>query len=176
MLPNLQLEIRNVPVERKTDVPDEVVVDSRLERLRSFTRVMDDGFRIPGTRFRVGLDPLLGLVPGAGDVVGAVLAGAIVIEAVRRRVPGPTLVRMAFNIAIDTGLGTVPLVGDVFDAVWKANRKNLDLLERHTHGRSRERPVSVAAVVLTRIVLVLLAIGAATGIAFLLVRLIAARS
>ena len=176
LLRGSQPEFRSATVNRKTSVPDEVVVDSRLERLRSFTRIMDDSFRIPGTRFRVGLDPLLGLVPGAGDVVGAVLAGAIVIEAVRRRVPGPTLVRMALNIAIDTGIGTVPVVGDVFDAVWKANRKNLELLERHVHRRPVERAASFVAIALTRILLVLLAIGVTTGVAFLLVRLLAGQS
>lgn len=79
----------------------------------------------------VGLDPLLGLVPGLGDAAGALLAAWILIEAVRLGAPRATLVRMASNIAIDALVGAVPVLGDVFDVVWKANLKNVALLERH---------------------------------------------
>lgn len=79
----------------------------------------------------VGLDPLLGLVPGLGDAAGALLAAWILIEAVRLGAPRATLVRMASNIAIDALVGAVPVLGDVFDIVWKANLKNVALLERH---------------------------------------------
>lgn len=92
---------------------------------------MDEGIRLPGTQFRIGLDPIIGLVPGIGDAAGAILAAAILIEAIRRGIPRFTLVRMAANIALDTVLGSVPLLGDLFDAAWKANLRNLALLERH---------------------------------------------
>jgi hypothetical protein len=79
----------------------------------------------------VGLDPIIGLVPGFGDAAGAVLAAVILVEAVRRGVSRFTLGRIGYNIALDTLLGAVPLVGDAFDAVWKANLRNVALIERH---------------------------------------------
>lgn len=79
---------------------------------------------------RIGLDPIFGLVPGAGDVVGAFLAVAVLGEAIRQGVSRLTLLRMAANIALDSVVGAVPLLGDAFDAAWKANLRNLALLER----------------------------------------------
>ena len=103
----------------------------RLARLQRLAWWLDEAIRIPGTRFRIGLDPILGLIPGLGDVVGAMLAGAIVVESIRRGVPRSTVVRIVTNIILDTTFGTVPVIGDSFDFVWKSNRRNLDLLERH---------------------------------------------
>ncbi len=105
--------------------------NNRLEHLRRYSSWLDEGIRLPGTRLRIGLDPILGLVPGVGDAAGAILAAAILLEAVRRGVTRFTFVRMAANIALDALLGSVPLIGDVFDAAWKANLRNLALLERH---------------------------------------------
>ena len=106
--------------------------DNRIEHLRRFAYWLDEGIRLPGTRLRVGLDPIIGLVPGFGDVAGAVLAAWILLEAVRRGVSRFTLGRIAYNIAIDACLGSIPLVGDAFDAVWKANLRNVALIERHS--------------------------------------------
>jgi hypothetical protein len=106
--------------------------DARLARLRRLAWWLDEGIRVPGTRIRFGLDPILGLIPGLGDVAGALLGGAILMEAYRRRLSRNTLVRMAANIIVDTAAGAGPLLGDAVDFVWKSNRRNLDLLERHT--------------------------------------------
>ena len=86
---------------------------------------------MPGTSLRFGLDPVLGLVPGLGDAAGAVLAAWIFLEAIRLGAPRATLARIASNIAIDALVGAVPVLGDVFDIVWKANLKNVELLEGH---------------------------------------------
>ena len=102
-----------------------------LARLRRLAWWLDEGIRLPGTRIRIGLDPILGLVPGLGDAAGVLLGPAILVEGLRRGVPRLTLVRMATNIVVDSVLGAVPLIGDVFDAAWKANVRNLALLERH---------------------------------------------
>jgi hypothetical protein len=86
---------------------------------------------VPGTRIRFGLDPILGLVPGLGDAAGALLGAAILMEAYRRRMSRATLMRMAAKIILDATAGAIPLFGDLFDFVWKSNRRNLDLLDRH---------------------------------------------
>jgi len=92
---------------------------------------LDAGIRIPGTNLRFGLDPILGLLPAVGDAAGAVLAGWILVEAVRLGASRATLLRMAGNVALDAGLGAVPYLGDAFDFAWKANLRNVALLERH---------------------------------------------
>jgi len=92
---------------------------------------LDAGFRIPGTDLRFGVDPILGLIPGVGDAAGAVLAGWILVEAYRLGASRATLVRIAGNVALDAAVGAVPLFGDIFDFAWKANLRNVALLERH---------------------------------------------
>jgi hypothetical protein len=92
---------------------------------------MDDAITIPGTSIRIGWDAILGLVlPAAGDAVTAVSQVALLVAAVRARAPGVVIARMVLNVGIDTLVGSIPLVGDLFDAGFKANRKNLQLLER----------------------------------------------
>lgn len=98
--------------------------------MRLLSRVLDDLVRVPGTRFRFGLDALFGLVPGVGDAAGTVLSAVILVGAVRARVPLPVLARMGWNLVVDALLGLVPVVGDVADAAHRANVKNLRLLER----------------------------------------------
>ncbi|HEV8304025.1 MAG TPA: DUF4112 domain-containing protein [Gemmatimonadales bacterium] len=109
-----------------------MTAEDRLTRLRRFATWLDAGIAIPGTRIRFGLDPLLGLVPGVGDAAGALLAGWILVEAIRLGASPATLVRIVSNIALDALIGAIPLLGDAFDFVWKANLKNVALLERHT--------------------------------------------
>lgn len=117
-----------------------------------FAYWLDAGFRIPGTNRRFGLDPLLGLIPGGGDAAGAVLAGWILIEAVRVGASRATLLRIAGNVALDAGLGAVPLIGDIFDFAWKANLRNVALLEKHLAAPSRAQRAD-------RLVLVLVLCG-----------------
>lgn len=93
--------------------------------------LLDRRFRVPGTGLRVGLDPLLGLVPGAGDAIAGVLGSFIVYVAASQGVPRITLVRMALNIALNGLVGAVPVVGDLFSFWFKSNVRNLELLERH---------------------------------------------
>ena len=109
----------------------------RLAALARFAELLDSGIRIPGTQLRFGLDPLIGLIPGAGDAAGAVLAGWILVEAIRLGASRATLVRIAGNIALDAGVGAVPLIGDIFDFAWKANVRNVTLLERHLRDPAR---------------------------------------
>jgi hypothetical protein len=110
------------------------VAPANLDRLRRLARLFDSAFRIPGTSFRFGLDPLLGLVPGIGDLASPVLALIILWHAFAVRVPKIVLVRMVLNAGIDAAIGAIPLVGDLFDFAWKANDANLALLEKHAVG------------------------------------------
>ncbi|MEC4986335.1 MAG: DUF4112 domain-containing protein [Oscillatoria sp. PMC 1068.18] len=103
----------------------------RLARVRSLSYLLDNAIGIPGTNYRIGLDPLLGLFPAAGDYVGSAISAYIVLEAARLGVSRNLLLQMAGNIILETLVGTVPMLGDLFDAAWKANSKNIALLEEH---------------------------------------------
>ena len=105
--------------------------DSSGGELETSSRKLSALTRYAGWLDRYGLDPLLGLIPGAGDVVGAVLAGWILVEAVRLGVSRATLLRMGGNLVLDALLGAVPIIGDIFDFAWKANLRNTTLLNRH---------------------------------------------
>lgn len=104
---------------------------SRLMRLRRLSHLLDNAIPIPGTNYRFGLDPLLGLIPGGGDTVTAFFSAYIVLEAALMGLPRETLMRMFFNIIFDTVVGSVPIMGDIFDVTWKANSRNVALLEEH---------------------------------------------
>jgi hypothetical protein len=102
-----------------------------MNALRGLQRFLDEAFRVPGTSLRFGWDPIIGMVPWAGDALTAVMAVAIVVQAHKMRVPRVVQLRMLFNIAIDLLAGAVPLVGDLFDFAWKSNTKNMALIERY---------------------------------------------
>lgn len=105
-----------------------------LFRDRTLQRVeflLDEAFRIPGTRIRFGIDGIIGLVPGIGDVLAGILSLIIPLAAWIRGAPYVTLIRMAVNLGIGVLVGTIPIFGDAFDIVWKANRRNYRLLTRH---------------------------------------------
>jgi Domain of unknown function (DUF4112) len=102
-----------------------------LDALRRWAVLLDSYFRIPGTRIRFGLDAIVGLIPGVGDISAPVFAAMVLLQAVRMRLPVVVQARMVLNAALDMLLGLVPVLGDVADVAWKANLRNLALLERH---------------------------------------------
>ena len=120
---------------------------------------MDAGIRIPGTNLRFGLDPIVGLIPGFGDAAGAILAGWILVEGLRLGASRATLLRMAGNVAFDALVGAVPVLGDIFDFVWKANLRNVALLERHLAAPLRAARADRSFVLLIIGGLVTLALG-----------------
>jgi hypothetical protein len=103
------------------------VDEAAVERMRTVAHVFDDLVRVPGTEFRVGIDPLLGAIPGVGDVLSTGLSLYVVLESARLGVSFTTLLRMLANITIDAAVGAIPVVGSIFDAVWKQNKRNLEL-------------------------------------------------
>ena len=120
------LDFSELPLRRET-TPQTRTVDKNLEQL---AWLMDDLFRIPGLGWRFGLDALIGLVPGLGDITTSVVSFYILAAAVRYRVPKITMLRMGLNIGLDYLVGSLPVVGDIADAWWKSNQKKLDLLRR----------------------------------------------
>jgi len=150
-------------------------VEQRVKHLQRLAQLWDAAIRIPGTSIRLGLDPIVGLVPGVGDAVGALVASYVVLEAARFDVPASTLLRMLANVAIDALLGTVPLIGDVFDVAWKANLKNVALIERHVadpHGAVRASRTWLIVVIVSLILLAALGIAAGWLVARALIRLV----
>lgn len=135
----------------------------QVARVRRVAQALDTVFRVPGTRIRFGLDPILGLVPGLGDAVAAVFGGYIVLIAVRLRAPYPVIGRMLANVAVDAIAGAVPAAGTLFDIYFKAHQRNARLLEDWSHSpaatEARERGLLLA---LAGLAVALLAIAAAS--------------
>ena len=146
-----------------------VKVEESLERL---SWLLDDLFRVPVLGWRIGLDALVGLIPGIGDTATTLASLYILTSAVRYRVPKITLLRMGLNLGIDYALGALPLVGDLFDAWFKSNQKNIDLLrERATVSGSEAREGTVSDWLFVGLIILLLiglAVGAAAISLFLL--------
>lgn len=104
---------------------------SPMEQLESLAWMLDSSIQVPGTRFRIGLDSLIGMVPVLGDIVGAALSSYILWVASSMGVPRVTLLRMALNVALESAAGIVPGFGDLFDMAWKANKRNVEILKQH---------------------------------------------
>ena len=139
----------------KTSLPAQQI--SKLGRLRRISRLLDNAISIPGTKISFGLDPIIGLLPGGGDTITGGIAGYIVVEAARMGVPREILWKMVGNIAIDSFAGTVPVVGDLFDVGWKANVKNIELLEKHLEisETNKSNPLVIIGLILLLSLIVL---------------------
>jgi len=153
-------------------VPDVVTLDPRrLSRLRRIGWLLDSSIPIPGTRLTLGLDSIVGLVPGLGDLIGGFLSLYIIVESARLGVPRGVLARMGWNVAVDTLVGEVPILGDLFDIGFKANIRNLALLDGYLARPVEVRRASQRFVALLVVGLLLLSAGA-VAFAVLLVRLL----
>ncbi|MEM8722303.1 MAG: DUF4112 domain-containing protein [Cyanobacteria bacterium P01_G01_bin.39] len=143
----------------KTSLPTHKV--NKLSKLRRISRLLDNAITIPGTKISFGLDPILGLLPGGGDTLTGGIAAYIVVEAARMGIPREILGKMVGNILIDSFAGTIPVVGDLFDVGWKANVKNIELLEQHlgvTDSNQSDKLFIIGLI----IVLTLIVLGFAT--------------
>lgn len=144
--------------------PDRPTTPSALSS--RIARLTDDLVTVPGTTVGVGLDAVIGLIPGIGDLLGSTLSSVIFIDAVRLRVPVRVLLRMAWNVIVDALLGLVPFIGDLADVAHRANRRNLRLLEASLVTDQRS-PLAAGPYLLTAIGLFLASIGLALGLAVL---------
>ena len=140
----------------------------RLQQLRRLGYLLDDSIPIPGTPFRIGLETIIGLVPGVGDLVGGGFSAYIILQAARMGVPRSLLARMGWNLFVDVIVGAVPFLGDLFDAGFKANMRNLALLERHVRSPVETRRAGRLFVAMLALVLGLVLIGAVALTIFLL--------
>ena len=113
------------------------ILEARYRRLRHVAVLMDGLMRVPGTRFRFGLNSVIGLPPGAGDAMLAAISLWIVWQGSKLGLPREKIARMLGNVAIEAALGSVPVLGDLFDVVWKANLRNLAIIDKHLEYRER---------------------------------------
>lgn len=138
-----------------------------LRNLTTLSKLMDAQFRVPGTGIRFGVDALIGLVPGVGDLVSFLISSYMVSIAVQKGASGFLLARMVFNIVIDGLVGAIPILGDIFDVAFKANQRNMKLLREHyTEGRHQ----GSAGKVIIPVVIVFLALLA--GLVWLVFKII----
>jgi hypothetical protein len=137
--------------------PEEKRKRTQLEPLfRWLALIMDEFLRLPGTKFRFGLDPLLGLVPGIGDTASAVVSALALLQAARAGLPKIILARMSLNILINELVGIIPGVGDAFSFWFKSNARNYRLLQEHTTGTRKARPSDWIFVIAVLLVLFLI--------------------
>jgi uncharacterized protein DUF4112 len=120
------IEVEVLPPERKTDKNEEI--DAILGLV---TKVMDTIFRVPGTKFRFGVNPLIGFIPVIGDQIDAAISTAVLFRSVRYRLPKIVLARMALNVLLNALFQGIPVVGDLFTFFFKANRQNYELLQKY---------------------------------------------
>jgi hypothetical protein len=132
---------------------------AELERLRNLSRFLDSALPVPGTRYRFGLDAVIGLVPFIGDAVGALFSISIIFQAGRLGASKATLARMIANVGLDTLIGEIPLLGDLFDVGFKSNTKNLALLEHHFHQPAAAKAQSRRVMALLTVGLLALLVG-----------------
>ena len=129
-----------------------------LELLRRWARVFDSAFRVPGTGITFGLDPIIGLIPGLGDLSSPIFSLFVIWHAAKLRVPKIVIARMMLNALIDSAVGAIPVLGDLFDFAWKASAWNLALLERHAMPGTPARRGDWIFVVFCLAVIVLVAL------------------
>jgi hypothetical protein len=132
-------------------------------RIAFVARMLDDLVTIPGTRQRLGLDSVVGLIPGLGDLASAAVGAWVILEAARFRLPGVVLLRMVVNTVVDLVIGAIPLIGDLFDVVFKSNSRNLALFRRHATdpgASTTEHRLFLAGLVLVLVGLLWLAVVA----------------
>jgi Domain of unknown function (DUF4112) len=144
-----------------------------LAHLRQLTYLLDNAIPLPGTNYRLGLDPILGLIPGGGDTIGAVLSVYIVIRAALLDLPAALVGKMVLNILVELVAGSIPVLGDIFDVTWRSNVRNMKLLEAHIDAPQLQPSQALDRYLVFGLLafLILLVVGLA-ALTFVLVRLL----
>ena len=136
------------------------VKEEKLIRLKRLSERLDNTFTIPGTKYKIGIEALIGAVPIIGDLIGGILASYIMYSGMKMGAPPRIIVRMAVNIAIDFTIGSIPIIGDLFDLVWKANKKNVELIEETTLLNEETNKINylIVATLIVGLIAIILAI------------------
>ena len=113
------------------------ILEEKLTRLRQLSENLDESFTIPGTNIKFGIDALIGLVPGGGDLIGGLFSLYLLRTAIKMKLPKSAILSIMFNIIIDTTIGIVPVIGDIFDIFWKSNKRNMRIIEKHLVNRTK---------------------------------------
>ena len=142
---------------------------ARMADVERLARLLDDVATIPGTRIRIGLDSLFGLLPAGGDVLGGALSAWIIVAAARLGAPPAVIARMGGNVLLDTLVGAVPVLGDLFDIAFRANRRNVNLLRSYVDAPGPVHRSSRGVVAAVLLVLLAALVGSAV-VAILIVR------
>ena len=103
--------------------------EEKLLRLKRLSHNLDEAITIPGTERKIGIDPIIGLIPGGGDLIGGVISIYIMYAGIKMGMPKATIIRMFGNVALEFVIGCIPIIGDLFDATWKSNQRNVKLIE-----------------------------------------------
>lgn len=114
-----------------------------VQHIESLAALMDSQFKLPGTSINLGLDSIVGLIPGLGDTASLGVSGYIVMQAARLNPPKRKMFRMGFNIFLDWLIGLIPLIGDIFDIGWKANNRNAKIMREFHEARKSREPIDV---------------------------------
>jgi len=153
--------------------PEEKERRAKIEPLfRWVALVMDDFFRLPATKFRVGIDPIIGLIPGIGDTSSAFVSALVLIQGARAGLPKILLARMSLNILLNELIGIIPGIGDAFSFWFKSNRRNYELLQGYT-GRTRKATKSDWAFVIAILVLLIVIVAVGIAVSFYVLSVIA---
>ncbi|EIJ36440.1 DUF4112 domain-containing protein [Thiothrix nivea] len=135
-----------------------------MKKLDHLAWLLDSSICVPGTNWRIGLDGLIGLIPGIGDLTAGALSSYILLQAVRMGVPPLVIARMVLNIALESVLGVIPVIGDLFDFIFKANQRNVQLMHNYLDNpqtikrRSAVTVIAVVALVIAALVLIVWAV------------------
>ena len=119
------------------DNEENEILEEKLMRLRQISENLDESFTIPGTNIKFGIDALIGLVPGGGDLIGGLFSLYILRTAIRMKLPKKAILSIFFNIILDTTIGIIPIVGDIFDIFWKSNKRNMRIIEKNLIKQSK---------------------------------------
>lgn len=133
--------------------------DGRLKWVEKLSYLLDEQFRIPGTRFRFGLDPIMNLVPFLGDISGFFISAALVFTMARKGASSKIVALMSINIILDATIGAIPVIGQIFDFFYKANSRNIRLLKEHYQEGKHQGSGKGVLVVVAIVLLLLLALA-----------------
>lgn len=130
---------------RNSELPTNQKTSTILNQVDRLAWLLDNSIHIPGINYRIGLDAVIGLIPGLGDAAGLIVSSFIVLQAIRLRAPRAILTRMVFNIVMEALIGLIPVLGDLFDATFKANARNVRLLRLALEGSTNSRAINEAS-------------------------------